>query len=106
MVTFSPTTRIIPISEGGLIPSAHLLVLATSERFLSVGSTFRAILASESHLVAISIDTLRSLPRGGLGIRGTQVKSSIQDIVDEVAPIKKKPLWGWGPIHSNVTSLD
>jgi hypothetical protein len=30
----------------------------------------------------------------GLGIRGTQVKSSIQDIVDEVAPIKKAPLWG------------
>jgi hypothetical protein len=29
----------------------------------------------------------------GLGIRGTQVKSSIQDIVDEVAPIKKAPLW-------------
>ena len=29
-----------------------------------------------------------------LGIRGTQVKSSIQDIVDEVAPIKKAPLWG------------
>jgi hypothetical protein len=27
----------------------------------------------------------------GLGIRGTQVKSSIQDIVDEVAPIKKTP---------------
>ena len=26
-----------------------------------------------------------------LGIRGTQVKSSIQDIVDEVAPIKKPP---------------
>ena len=41
-----------------------------------------------------------------LGIRGTQVKSSIQDIVDEVAPIKKFPLWGWGPIHLNVTSLD
>jgi hypothetical protein len=41
----------------------------------------------------------------GLGIRGTQVKSSIQDIVDEVAPIKKAPLWGWGPIHSNVMSL-
>jgi hypothetical protein len=30
----------------------------------------------------------------GLGIRGTQVKSSIQDIMDEVAPIKKNPLWG------------
>jgi hypothetical protein len=30
----------------------------------------------------------------GLGIRGTQVKSSIQDIVDEVASIKKSPLWG------------
>jgi hypothetical protein len=30
----------------------------------------------------------------GLGIRGTQVESSIQDIVDEVAPIKKAPLWG------------
>jgi hypothetical protein len=29
----------------------------------------------------------------GLGIRGTQVKSSIQDIVYEVAPIKKAPLW-------------
>jgi hypothetical protein len=28
-----------------------------------------------------------------LGIRGTQVKASIQDIVDEVAPIKKAPLW-------------
>ena len=27
----------------------------------------------------------------GLGIRGTQVKSSIQDIVDEVALIKKAP---------------
>ena len=26
---------------------------------------------------------------GGLGIRGTQVKSSIQDTVDEVAPIKE-----------------
>jgi hypothetical protein len=26
-----------------------------------------------------------------LGIRGTQVKSSIQDFVDEVAPIKKNP---------------
>jgi hypothetical protein len=33
----------------GLIPSPHLLVLATSERFLSAGGTFRAILASESH---------------------------------------------------------
>ena len=29
-----------------------------------------------------------------LGVRGTQLKSSIQDIVDEVAPIKKAPLWG------------
>jgi hypothetical protein len=28
----------------------------------------------------------------GLGIRGTQVKSSIQDILDEVAPIKKATL--------------
>jgi hypothetical protein len=27
-----------------------------------------------------------------MGIRGTQVKSSIKDIVDEVAPIKKAPL--------------
>ena len=30
----------------------------------------------------------------GLGIRGTHLKSSIQDIVDEVAPIKKKPPYG------------
>jgi hypothetical protein len=29
-----------------------------------------------------------------LGIRGTHLKSSIQDIMDEVAPIKKAPLWG------------
>ena len=29
-----------------------------------------------------------------LGILCTQVKSSIQDIVDEVAPIQKAPLWG------------
>ena len=47
-----------------------------------------------------------SQPIWGLGIRGTHLKSSIQDIVDEVAPIKKAPLWGWGPIHSNVTALD
>ena len=32
----------------------------------------------------------------GLGIRGTHLKSSIQNIVDEVAPIKKVPLWGEG----------
>jgi hypothetical protein len=30
----------------------------------------------------------------GMGIRGTHLKSSIQDIVDEVAPIKKASLWG------------
>ena len=28
------------------------------------------------------------------GIRGTQVEPSIQDIVDEVAPIKEASLWG------------
>ena len=33
-------------------------------------------------------------PRWWLGIRGTHFKSSIQDIVDEVAPIKKAPHWG------------
>jgi hypothetical protein len=32
-----------------LIPSPHLLVLATSEQFLPARGTFRAILASESH---------------------------------------------------------
>ena len=32
-----------------LLPSAHLLVLATNERFLLAWGTFRAILASESH---------------------------------------------------------
>jgi hypothetical protein len=42
----------------------------------------------------------------GLGIRGTQVKSSIQDIVDEVAPIKKAPYGVEGRFYSNVTSLD
>ena len=31
------------------IPSPHLLVLATSERFLSTRGSFRVILASESH---------------------------------------------------------
>ena len=34
------------------------------------------------------------VPSLGLGIRGTQVKSSIQDIVDEVVPIKKSPPMG------------
>ena len=29
-----------------------------------------------------------------LGIRGTQCKSSIQDIMDEVAPVKKSPPMG------------
>ena len=29
----------------------------------------------------------------GRGIRGTQVEPYIQDIVDEVAPIKEAPLW-------------
>ena len=32
-----------------LTPSPNMLVLATSERFLSAGGTFRTILASESH---------------------------------------------------------
>jgi hypothetical protein len=32
-----------------LLPSPHLLVLATSERFLPTWDTFRAILANESH---------------------------------------------------------
>jgi hypothetical protein len=32
-----------------LIPSPHMLVLATSNRFLSAWDTFRVILASESH---------------------------------------------------------
>jgi hypothetical protein len=36
----------------------------------------------------------RRCTKRGLGIRGTQVKSSIQDIMDEVAPIKKTLLWG------------
>jgi hypothetical protein len=31
------------------ILSPHLLVLATSERFLPAGGTYRVILASESH---------------------------------------------------------
>ena len=60
----------------------------------------------------MSINLVKIKPKGidieyhGLGIRGTHLKPSIQDIVDEVAPIKKAHLWGWGPIHSNVTSLD
>ena len=31
---------------------------------------------------------------GRRGIRGTQVKPSIQDIVDEVVPTKEASLWG------------
>ena len=38
----------------------------------------------------------------GLGF----VALTLVDEVDEVAPLKKAPLWGWGPIHSNVMSLD
>ena len=41
--------------------------------------------------IVVTIHVLFCFER--LGIRGTQVKSSIQDIVDEVAPIKKAPLW-------------
>jgi hypothetical protein len=38
------------LMEETLIPSPHLLVLATSERFLATSrGTFRTILASESH---------------------------------------------------------
>jgi hypothetical protein len=37
---------------------------------------------------------VHSITFGRLGIRGTHLKSSIQDIVDEVAPIKKKPPYG------------
>jgi hypothetical protein len=32
-----------------LIPSPHQLVMATSERFLPAGGTFRTIVANESH---------------------------------------------------------
>jgi hypothetical protein len=35
--------------DGTLIYSPHLLVWATSERFLPAEGTFRVILASESH---------------------------------------------------------
>ena len=51
-----PLTR-----QGGdaLMPSPHLLVLATGERFLPAWGTFRAILASESHslqpMLALSV---------------------------------------------------
>jgi hypothetical protein len=38
-----------PSPNKRLIPSPHLLVLATNERFLPAGGIFRAILASESH---------------------------------------------------------
>ena len=34
---------------GWVIPSSHLLLMVTSERFLPAGDTFRVILASESH---------------------------------------------------------
>ena len=42
-----------------LIPSQHLLVLATSEQFLPTGGTFRASLASESHWLQLPL-----VPRG------------------------------------------
>ena len=51
---YGPVTRFskaatTPITSVTLLPSPNLLVLATSERFLSARGTFRAILASESH---------------------------------------------------------
>jgi hypothetical protein len=46
------------------------------------------------HLPLLTIQIRKCNPNQGLGIRGTQVKSSIQDIVDEVAPIKKSPPMG------------
>ena len=51
----------------------------------------------ENHCSTIDHHGFTLLVKGlhkGLGIRGTHLKSSIQDIVDEVAPIKKAPLWG------------
>jgi hypothetical protein len=36
----------------------------------------------------------RATPKTRLGIRGTHLKSSIQDIVDEVASIKNKAPYG------------
>ena len=37
---------------------------------------------------------VHSITFGRLGICGTHLKSSIQDIVDEVTPIKKRPPYG------------
>jgi len=51
-----------------LIPSPHLLVLATSEQFLPARGTFRAILASESHWLQNMLISLRWWPtRAGVG---------------------------------------
>jgi hypothetical protein len=55
-----------------------LIYLASSSTHLTSTTFFFKLLPSETRL----------------GIRGTHLKSSIQDIVDEVAPIKKALLWG------------
>jgi len=58
--------------QGRVIPSPHMLVLATSERFLPARGTFRTILTSEP-LVATNAGTHHSLvantSRCGEGIK-------------------------------------
>jgi hypothetical protein len=56
-------------------------------KYVMLSSLFEAPFAKTKFFLPNTVDGSWN----GLGIRGTQVKSSIQDIVDEVAPIKKHP---------------
>jgi hypothetical protein len=43
------------VNGNHVIPSPHLLVMATNERFLPARGTFRTILASESHWLQLML---------------------------------------------------
>jgi hypothetical protein len=65
----------------------------------AIQQSTRAVIIEAHHQLApqsrgVHCTKLVRVHVSGLGIRGTHLKSSIQDIVDEVAPIKKAPLWG------------
>ena len=81
-----------------LISFPHLLVLATSEQFLSAGGTLRAILASESHwlqlMLVLSVQRWPNTNMCGEGVNGglaqylrvgwmiSHMESALKELVD------------------------
>ena len=93
----------VTLRVNQLIPSPHLLVLATNERSLPAWGTFRAILASESHRLQpmVVLSLVANTIRCGEGIisrRTTQITWLIGGMWSK--EIINAPKWGRWASHA------